>query len=375
MSTQFWRDGDGYTSASAEDLSSTSVSIQMGRAAAARASSCGRRASPPPTTDCRAVSPPSAAARGRRHRSQQSLPPWSGPRSCPKCPPPFCRMILAAARDGARGLGERVGVPAADVPGDVRRRPAVRRGRQRVRGQPDARADDGGDGPARREERRRSSTAASGGACSRATGSTPASSTCSSTCSRCSTSASPSSAASAPGGSPCSTSPASSARSSRRLLARRALGRRLRLGLGLVGACWADLVINYCARCTLKESNWISLLVATALNVCIGLTPWVDNFMHMAGFVAGLVVGCVLFEEAREAAASGGRRTCRAASPASACSRSSCSRSAPSPPSRRPSCRSASACEWCQTINCVEISWFTTEPWWSLYRRAASARA
>ena len=31
MSTQFWRDGDGYTSASKEDLSSTSVSIQMGR--------------------------------------------------------------------------------------------------------------------------------------------------------------------------------------------------------------------------------------------------------------------------------------------------------------------------------------------------------
>merc|ERR1719240_498183 len=52
---------------------------------------------------------------------------------------------------------------------------------------------------------------------------------------------------------------------------------------GLVGACWADLVINYCARCTLKESNWISLLIATALNVCIGLTPWVDNFMHMGG--------------------------------------------------------------------------------------------
>ena len=31
------------------------------------------------------------------------------------------------------------------------------------------------------------------------------------------------------------------------------------------------------------------------------------------------------------------------------------------------------ACEWCQTINCVEISWFTTEPWWSCcIARAAS---
>ena len=68
---------------------------------------------------------------------------------------------------------------------------------------------------------------------------------------------------------------------------------------GLVGACWADLVINYCARCTLKESNWICL-VATALNVCIGLTPWVDNFMHMGGFVAGLVVGRVLFSKKHE---------------------------------------------------------------------------
>ena len=31
------------------------------------------------------------------------------------------------------------------------------------------------------------------------------------------------------------------------------------------------------------------------------------------------------------------------------------------------------ACEWCQTINCVEISWITTEPWWSCcIARAAS---
>merc|ERR1719478_177480 len=79
---------------------------------------------------------------------------------------------------------------------------------------------------------------------------------------------------------------------------------------GLFGACWADLVINYCARCTLKESNWISLLVATALNVCIGLTPWVDNFMHMGGFVAGLVVGCVLFSKKHETSGGERRKTC-----------------------------------------------------------------
>ena len=34
-----------------------------------------------------------------------------------------------------------------------------------------------------------------------------------------------------------------------------------------------------------------SLLLSTLINVCIGLTPFIDNFMHMGGLVAGLVIG------------------------------------------------------------------------------------
>ena len=64
---------------------------------------------------------------------------------------------------------------------------------------------------------------------------------------------------------------------------------------GLVGACWADVILNYCARCTLKDANFGSLLLSTIVNVAIGLTPLVDNFMHMGGFVAGIVVGLILF--------------------------------------------------------------------------------
>ena len=44
---------------------------------------------------------------------------------------------------------------------------------------------------------------------------------------------------------------------------------------GLVGACWADVILNFCARCTLKDSGVLSLFVATAFNLCVGLTPWV----------------------------------------------------------------------------------------------------
>ena len=98
-STQFWRDGDGYTSASKEDLSSTSVSIQMGRRGRHRSPSeqlaaagfstsrngLPREVSPP------SMRPPAGVAPPQR---QQSLPPWSGPRSCPKCPPPFCTVAI-----------------------------------------------------------------------------------------------------------------------------------------------------------------------------------------------------------------------------------------------------------------------------------------
>ena len=41
----------------------------------------------------------------------------------------------------------------------------------------------------------------------------------------------------------------------------------------------------------MRESGIFTLTIMTAVNVCIGLTPYVDNFMHMGGFVAGLLVG------------------------------------------------------------------------------------
>lgn len=66
---------------------------------------------------------------------------------------------------------------------------------------------------------------------------------------------------------------------------------------GLVGAVWADVILNYCARCTLQGSGFCCLLLLTVLNLCFGLTPFVDNFMHVGGFVAGLIIGLTSFSE------------------------------------------------------------------------------
>ena len=62
---------------------------------------------------------------------------------------------------------------------------------------------------------------------------------------------------------------------------------------GLIGVCWADVALNFCARGTLRgaKGHARSLLLSTLINVCIGLTPFIDNFMHMGGLVAGLVIG------------------------------------------------------------------------------------
>ena len=69
---------------------------------------------------------------------------------------------------------------------------------------------------------------------------------------------------------------------------------------GLVGACWADVIVNFCARCTLANSGFCTLLIATIINVLIGLTPYVDNFMHLGGMIAGLLMGMVLFSQKHE---------------------------------------------------------------------------
>ena len=74
---------------------------------------------------------------------------------------------------------------------------------------------------------------------------------------------------------------------------------------GLLGACWADVIVNFCARGTVKGSGICGLGVATLLNVAIGFTPWVDNFMHLGGMLAGLLVGSATFAQAKRDRATG----------------------------------------------------------------------
>jgi len=69
---------------------------------------------------------------------------------------------------------------------------------------------------------------------------------------------------------------------------------------GLLGAVWADIIINYCARGTLRGSAICGVTLATVFNLVIGLTPWVDNFMHLGGMLAGLVIGLSLFARKKD---------------------------------------------------------------------------
>merc|ERR1712139_367597 len=77
---------------------------------------------------------------------------------------------------------------------------------------------------------------------------------------------------------------------------------------GLVGANWADVIVNFCARYTLRGSGIICLTIATAFNVLVGFTPWVDNFMHMGGLVAGLMIGVSVFAQKATRDVETGRR-------------------------------------------------------------------
>ena len=71
---------------------------------------------------------------------------------------------------------------------------------------------------------------------------------------------------------------------------------------GLIGAYWADVALNYCAKCTLQGTGFVGLIVATVPNVLVGLTPWVDNFMHLGGMVTGAAIACLLLPELRNSA-------------------------------------------------------------------------
>lgn len=74
---------------------------------------------------------------------------------------------------------------------------------------------------------------------------------------------------------------------------------------GLVGACWADVFVNFCARGTLKNSGILCLSFATVLNLAIGFTPLVDNFMHLGGMVAGVFVGMASFAQSKRSKETG----------------------------------------------------------------------
>ena len=71
---------------------------------------------------------------------------------------------------------------------------------------------------------------------------------------------------------------------------------------GIVGAYWADIGLNYCARCDLKDTGYRGLLVGTITNMLVGLTPWVDNFMHVGGFLTGAAITTLLLPELRVSA-------------------------------------------------------------------------
>lgn len=67
---------------------------------------------------------------------------------------------------------------------------------------------------------------------------------------------------------------------------------------GCVGAQWADVLLNYWAigGCRqLRESGALALLLATLPGILVGLTPWVDQFMHLGGLLAGVCISlCML---------------------------------------------------------------------------------
>jgi len=126
------------------------------------------------------------------------------------------------------------------------------------------------------------------------------------------------------------------------------------------------LHLNQCGRYKWPP-NFVSLLAATVINMAIGLTPWVDNFMHIGGFVAGLLIGMSLFAK-RGPGTAGERKythTQRVIVVVSAillAALIALAVAAGTSPGFKSSLRS---CSFCEHINCVEISLFTEQPWWS----------
>lgn len=74
---------------------------------------------------------------------------------------------------------------------------------------------------------------------------------------------------------------------------------------GLFGAMWADFMQNYHTsefegnRC----STFLCLSFCTIFSLAMGLVPFVDNFAHVGGFVAGLLCGLALLADTAESRA------------------------------------------------------------------------
>jgi len=73
----------------------------------------------------------------------------------------------------------------------------------------------------------------------------------------------------------------------------------------IIGAVWADLLQNWgimyssgrCCQCTVMV---LCLGLSTALNLALGLMPFVDNFAHVFGMLGGLCVGVVVMIRPRK---------------------------------------------------------------------------
>ena len=64
---------------------------------------------------------------------------------------------------------------------------------------------------------------------------------------------------------------------------------------GLVGAFWGELVINYVATdCSLRGTKVGTLVLFTLASLISGISPVVDNFMHLVGFLTGFLIALVI---------------------------------------------------------------------------------
>ena len=127
---------------------------------------------------------------------------------------------------------------------------------------------------------------------------------------------------------------------------------------GLLGAYWGNIVTNYCAR-RARPPQLVMLTAITLVNLGIGLTPSVDNFMHLGGLVAGFLAGTVLFAHRGNPPNSSYTRRQRIVATCATVLTAilaALAIAASASPAFREALR---ACESCHHINCFDT------PWWS----------